>query len=379
MSKRRLGTCLGALAIAVFASVTFAGVAATSTRTAAFSVFASGLDNPRGLAFGPDGDLYVAEGGDPAGNTLRTDGPPALCTQVGEVGPYVGGYTSRISKLDKHGNRSTVVDNLPSSSTSTASGSLTSGVADVQFLHGQLYGIEAGAGCSHGLDGTHNSLFRVNGNGTTTEVANLSAFQAAHPVAHPDCCPGDFEPDGTWYSMVAAKGAIFAVEPNHGEVDRITPDGSISRVVDVSATQGHVVPTSLSVNGNFYFGNLGNFPVAPGKEKIWKLDPSGHLSVVATGLTTVLGTACRCGRLYALESVTAANFPAAGVDPSGTGKVVRIEPNGSQTTVVDGLTVPTAMTFGPDGKLYISNLGFGAPAGAGQIVRSDVGGHGNHC
>src|SRR5262249_52389741 len=154
---------------------------------------------------------------------------------------------------------------------------------------------------------------------------------------------------------------------------------SISRVVDVSATQGHVVPASLSVNGNFYFGNLGNFPIDPGKEKIWKLDPSGHLTVVATGLTTVLGTAWRCGRLYALESVTAANFPARGVARRGPGKVVRIEPNGSQTTVVDGLTVPTAMTFGPDGKLYISNLGFGAPAGAGQIVRSDVGDHGAHC
>jgi hypothetical protein len=33
------------------------------------------------------------------------------------------------------------------------------------------------------------------------------------------------------------------------------------------------------------------------------------------------------------------------------------------------LAVPTAMTFGPDGKLYVSNFG-AAPPGAGQIVRS---------
>jgi sugar lactone lactonase YvrE len=72
-----------------------------------------------------------------------------------------------------------------------------------------------------------------------------------------------------------------------------------------------------------------------------------------------------------LESITAAGFPMA--NPSGSGKVVRIDPNGSQTTVVDGLTTPSAITFGPDGALYISNNGFGAPAGAGQIVRVAVG------
>jgi hypothetical protein len=37
--------------------------------------------------------------------------------------------------------------------------------------------------------------------------------------------------------------------------------------------------------------------------------------------------------------------------------------------VVTGLDLPTAMTFGPDGALYVSNRGFGFPPGAGQIVR----------
>jgi hypothetical protein len=30
------------------------------------------------------------------------------------------------------------------------------------------------------------------------------------------------------------------------------------------------------------------------------------------------------------------------------------------------------MTFGPDGTLYVSHFGLGAPPGAGQVVRVDV-------
>ena len=41
------------------------------------TVVASGLNNPRGLAFGPGGALYVAEGG--TGGTTSTKGQ---CTQV---------------------------------------------------------------------------------------------------------------------------------------------------------------------------------------------------------------------------------------------------------------------------------------------------------
>jgi hypothetical protein len=45
--------------------------------------------------------------------------------------------------------------------------------------------------------------------------------------------------------------------------------------------------------------------------------------------------------------------------------------SGDIQDVVTGLAVPTGMTFGPDGRLYVSNLG-AAPGAAGQILRIDV-------
>jgi hypothetical protein len=84
-------------------------------------------------------------------------------------------------------------------------------------------------------------------------------------------------------------------------------------------------------------------------------------------LTAVLGVAFdTLGHLFALEADTVAGFPNPAA--AGSGRVVCVNSNGTLTKVASSLTFPTGMTFGPDGKLYISNFGFGVPgAGAEQI------------
>jgi hypothetical protein len=245
-------------------------------------------------------------------------------------------------------------------------------VADVAFIGNTLYGIEGGAGCSHGLFGTDNTVFRVNPDGTKTTIADLSIFQKANPVVNPE--PDDFEPDGTWYSMISQGSVLYAIEPNHGELDKILPNGKIMRVIDISASQNHIVPTAFAFHeGDFYVGNLSLFPVVPGSAQIMKINNGGKIKAIATGLTTVVGIAFDAqGRLYALETDTVPGFP--GPPAAGSGKVVRVNDYGSLTTVASGLVFPTAMTFGPDGALYVSNFGFGVPVlNIGQIVRIVIG------
>jgi hypothetical protein len=331
------------------------------------TVVASGLNNPRGLAFGPGGALYVAEGG--TGGTTSTKGQ---CTQViPPIGPYTGGFTASISKISRHGDRTVVASGLPSDQTAPPR-NFESGVADVAFgPGGKLFALISGAGCSHGHKATPNEIVRVHRDGSITRVANLSAFLKAHPVKNPDT--GDFEPDGTWYSFVAAGRGFYAVEPNHQELDKITGDGHVSRVIDFSRffpgnTDWRGPTAMVSRGGSLYIGTLTEFPVKVGAAEVFKVNPrTGRFSVFASGLTTVLGLAFgEHGALYVLEMSVKNGGPA-----PATGEVVRIK-GSHRTLIASGLNFPTGMAFGPDGNLYVSVNGLGAPPGAGQVVRIAV-------
>ena len=186
-----------------------------------------------------------------------------------------------------------------------------------------------------------NGVFRVSANGSPVLVADLSAFQKAHPVAHPEA--GRFRAGRHLVQHGRGRQALYAVEPNHGELDKITTGGAISRVADISASQGHIVPTAMTYHaGVFYVGNLNTFPIVPGSSKIIQVTQSDRVSTVKTNLTTVLGVAFdNLGRLYVLENTTTAGFPT-----PGEGDIVRFT-GAKKEVLVSGLALPTAMTLRP--------------------------------
>lgn len=107
-----------------------------------------------------------------------------------------------------------------------------------------MYALISGAGCSHAHAGFPNSVLKVQPDGSWTRLADLSAFIQLHPVKNPN--PGDFEPDGTFYNLIAADGVLYAVEPNHGEIDAITTSGVVTRLVPFSLSGKYIRPAKAA-------------------------------------------------------------------------------------------------------------------------------------
>jgi hypothetical protein len=188
--------------------------------------------------------------------------------------------------------------------------------------------------------------------------------------------------------MVSYQGSLYTVEPNHGQVFSVTPQGQVQQTIDISASQGHIVPTSLVFSQNvLYVGNLNLFPIDPQWARVQTIANNvfvtnpvpgfgnvfgglGQWNIVGSkaGFTTIVSMKIGPdGLLYVLEL---SDFAANGPTP-GMGKVVRVKRSGDLQDVVTGLSFPTGMTFGPDQRLYVSNLGI-VGGSMGQILRIDL-------
>ena len=330
-----------ALAITILVPIAAGSIGRAAPAT---TVVMSGLDNPRGLAFGPEGALYVAE--------------------AGRSGPGGSGFTGAVSRLFR-GVQERVATGLPSRLFPPAN---IIGPNDISFQgRGNAY-VTIGMGGDPATRPALGSaghqlgfLARVQPNGNWSLQEDISAYEAA---ANPD----GFIIDSNPYGILALPGERLVTDAGANALFRVKNNGEISTVATFPARPSRgtdCVPTCVAKgpDGAFYVGELTGVPFAPGAARIYRVVPGEAPEVSLTGFTTVMDLEFgRDGSLYVLQHSSTGPFFA------GPGALIRVAPDGTRTIVAsEGLSRPTALAIGYDGAFYISNNG--TSIGIGEVLR----------
>jgi len=318
----------------------------------------SGLDNPRGLAFGPEGALYVAEAG-------RGGPGPCWTNPVNsEVRCY--GPTGAITRLWR-GVQERIATGLPS--LAQPGGITASGPNDIAFQG------RGGAYVTIGLGGDEatrtalgpaghffGTLIHMSASGQWRTVADLLAHEESqNPAGGPV--------DSNAYGVLAAAGERIVTDAGGNSLLRVDANGAISTVAVFPSRPARAtdsVPTSVAIGPDsaYYVGELTGVPFAAGAANVYRVVPGAAPAVFQSGFKTIMDIAFGPdGSLYVVEHASGAFF-------SGPGRLLRIAPDGTRTTIVAALNRPTSVAVGPDGTLYVTNNG--VTPGDGEVLKIEL-------
>jgi hypothetical protein len=344
------------LAVATLAaSLAVSGAAAAATVTTVMS----GLDNPRGLAFGPEGALYVAEAG--RGGT----GPCTSSIRPLEPGqPRCYGPSGAVSRLWR-GVQERVGTGLPSYVNMLGQ---ATGPHDITMLGRGNAWVSIGWGADPLLRDvlgppwtSFNWLARVDASGSWRLDTDIGAYELA---ANPD----DGVLDSNPYGLFAEPGQVAVADAGANALLAVRSTGEISTIATLpSRAQGRptdAVPTAVTIgpDGAYYLGQLTGVPFTAGAANVYRVVPGEAPAVVYSGFTTIIDlTFGPDGSLYVLEHSTGPVFFAL------PGRLLKIAPDGTRTTVFGRLNRPGSVAVGPDGALYVSNGAISV--GTGEVLR----------
>lgn len=311
-------------------------------------IIATGLNQPRGIAFDAEGNLYVAEAG-------------LIDLQADDRSTPIISHSSRVSRISPDGQRTTAVDGLPFTNY-RAAGDV--GASDVALLDGNLYVLTA-----EGYDDQlSRSVLRVLPQGRPTSVANIFHFVERSTTF--DSTMGISTLGTNPHSMVAAPDghALYVTDGAAGRVFQIRLDGTIRVLVELP-NKPPVTGLTFGPDERIYFALFSALPLAVKNGAIWAVDLNGAAVVAISDRTLPIDVAFdRDGTMYVLEFTD--RLDSDELYAAGGGRLLRLAEDGTLMVVLDRLNYPTAMTFGPAGDLYISvNGAFGEP-GQGAILKA---------
>jgi hypothetical protein len=357
----RLARSTSLIASIVLISVTYPAAAqeATPGEQESVTTVASGLTNPRGFTWGPDGTLYVALAGTGGDTPATIDGT--------EIGVFGGPSSSVVTIEDGCG--APFVEGIPSGDWRDAG--WIWGAHDVAFLDDQLYILSAGGGIDFGNPDDPTGVLRVEEDGSTTMIADLSTWSTENPPAF---VPPDYNPSGSFFDMEVGNGVLWLTEAVGGRIVTVRPDGTVTLVADVS--EGHPVPTGMTIapDGGVYVGFLTAIPYPDGTSKVIHVAEDGTVTDHWTGLTAVTDLVLGPDdTLYAAELATGNTAEPPFLTPN-SGRIVRMTGPDTLEEVVIDIDAPTYLGFGSDDALYLSLPAYAPDAGVGhgEILRIDI-------
>jgi len=214
-------------------------------------------------------------------------------------------------------------------------------VVDAAFIDETAYALVTGVApdlFGHDVVG----IYRVDGPDSFTIVADIGAWSTAHPPA-----TDFFVPTGFQYAIEAYRGGFLVTDGHHNRVLRVTLDGEITQVIAFD----DIVPTGLAVRGDtIYMGEAGPIPHLPETSKVVSFtlkSPTAKQVASGAGLENIgLLVDVEFGRgntLYALlQGYWNGPFEGAPAQPN-TGALVKVNPNGTFTVIVEGLNQATSV------------------------------------
>ncbi len=169
----------------------------------------SGLEGASGSTIGPGGALYVTEGA--AGRISRVD------PGTGDVTTFASGLPPSIIGIG--------------------------GAIDISFIGSTAYVLVTLVDDPNLFPtGNINGIYRIDGSGSYTIIADLGSYNVAHPPSGFDY----FVVTGVLYSIQKYQDGFLVTDGHLNRVLYVTLDGNIS----IFKSFNDIVPTGLEVHGN---------------------------------------------------------------------------------------------------------------------------------